>query len=511
MAYKRAIISVSDKTGIEELGRGLADLKIDILSTGGTARLLKEKRVPVTDVADYTGFPEMLDGRVKTLHPMIHGGILAVRSNGSHMASLRQHGIGLIDIVVVNLYPFRQTAAKPGVPFDDVIEMIDIGGPTMIRAAAKNFKDVLVIVDPADYAWLAEHVKKDDITEQDRLRLATKALNHTAAYDGVIANWLNGRLEQGMPRELHISLKRMQTMRYGENPHQQAALYVPQDMKGHESLRFEQLGGKELSYNNIVDMDSAYALVSEFKQPACVIVKHTNPCGAAVAGLVAEAYGLAFKTDPVSSYGGIVSFNREIDGQTAQLISGTFYEVVIAPAFSDAAKDVLLKKKNLRLIKVLDGHAPGDTVEIHDTDFGVLVQSKDGLSDEIKGARVVTKRQPTAEEIADMDFAMTVCKHTKSNTIIIAKSGLLVGVGAGQMSRVDSAKIAVMKSIMSTKGAVGASDAFFPFADALKVLIDAGITAVAQPGGSIRDEEVIKAADDAGIAMVFTGVRHFKH
>jgi phosphoribosylaminoimidazolecarboxamide formyltransferase/IMP cyclohydrolase len=511
MSLKRALLSVSDKTGLEELGKALTGLNIEILSTGGTARFLKGKAVPVTDVADYTGFPEMLDGRVKTLHPKIHGGILAIRSNSEHIKSLEEHSIGLIDLIIVNLYPFRETARKKGVSFDEVIEMIDIGGPSMIRAGSKNFKDVMVIVDPSDYPWLLEHIKKEDITEKDRLRLAAKAFNHTAAYDSVISNWLNQKLDKDLPGEIHLTLNRLQSMRYGENPHQQAALYRTSDLARHEDLTFEQLGGKELSYNNIVDMSSAYELVSEFQQPACIIVKHTNPCGAALADSISNAYGSAFKTDPVSSYGGICGVNGQLDEATAKLIADTFYEVIIAPSFSAPALDILSKKKNLRLIKVNNAAAEETQLEIHDTPFGMLVQTKDTMSDELKNSRVVTKRAPTPDQMKDMDFAMKVCKHTKSNTIIVAKSQQLIGVGAGQMSRVDSAKIAIMKSNLSTKGAVGASDAFFPFADGLKVLIDAGITSVVQPGGSIRDEEVIKAADEAGIAMVFTGIRHFKH
>lgn len=511
MSIKRAIISVSDKTGLEELGRTLSSLNIEILSTGGTAKFLKDKNIPVTDVSDYTGFPEMLDGRVKTLHPKVHAGILAIRNNSNHKKSIKEHSIELIDLVVVNLYPFRETSQKPNINFDEVIEMIDIGGPTLIRAAAKNFKDVVVIVDPSDYLWLIEHIKNNSITEQDRLKLSTKAFNHTASYDSSIANWLNSRIEKELPEQIHITLKKIQSMRYGENPHQQAALYRSSDLNRHEELMFEQFWGKELSYNNIVDMSSAYELVTEFDQPACVIIKHTNPCGAAIGKTLFNAYELAFKTDPVSSYGGICGFNRELDGETAKLIADTFYEVIVAPSFSESGISILTKKKNLRLIKVPRLMDSDNQIEIHDSLFGILVQTKDHVSDEIKNARVVTKRAPTQEELNDMDFAMKVCKHTKSNTIIIAKGSQLIGVGAGQMSRVDSAKIAIMKANISTKGAVGASDAFFPFPDGLKVLIDAGITAVVQPGGSIRDEEVIKTADEAGIAMIFTGIRHFKH
>ncbi|MGB9734809.1 MAG: bifunctional phosphoribosylaminoimidazolecarboxamide formyltransferase/IMP cyclohydrolase [bacterium] len=511
MSIKRAIISVSDKTGLEELGRALASLNIEIITTGGTAKFLKERSIPVTDVADYTGFPEMLDGRVKTLHPKVHAGILAIRNNSDHKKSLEEHSINFIDLVVVNLYPFRETARKPGTAFEEVVEMIDIGGPTMIRAAAKNYKDVIVIVDPADYGWLIEHIKKNDITEQDRLKLATKAFNHTASYDSAIANWLNNRIEKELPGQIHLTLKKIQGMRYGENPHQQASLYRSADLEQHQDLAFEQLWGKELSYNNIVDMSSAFELVTEFNKPACVIIKHTNPCGAATGSSISNAYELAFKTDPVSSYGGICGFNREVDEATAKLIADTFYEVIIAPSFSESALGILTKKKNLRLIRVPDVIKVDNPIEIHDSSFGILVQTKDLISDDIKNARVVTKRAPTQEEMMDMDFAMKVCKHTKSNTIIVAKSSQLIGVGAGQMSRVDSARIAIMKANLSTKGAVGASDAFFPFPDGLKVLIDAGITAVVQPGGSIRDEEVIKTADESGIAMLFTGIRHFKH
>ncbi len=511
MSFKRALVSVSDKTGIEELGKALTDLKIEILSTGGTAKKLKEKKIPVTDVADHTGFPEILDGRVKTLHPAVHGGILAMRNNPDHLKALEEHSIGLIDIVVVNLYPFRQTIHKPDVSFEEAIETIDIGGSSLLRAASKNFKDVIIIVDPHDYKWLAEHIKKNDITDEDKLRLASKAFNHSACYDSAIANWLNHRLEKDFPKQLHITLDRLQTMRYGENPHQQAALYDVSDFDGLNGLPFEQLGGKGLSYNNIVDMSSTYKLVSDFKQTACIITKHTNPCGAAVAPNVLEAYKLAHQTDPISSYGGIVGFNVEMDEATAKLVSESFYEVILAPSFSPAALGVLQKKKNLRLIKVKSDPSANAVMETHDTAFGMLVETIDNISENIKDARIVTKKRPSEEELKDMDFAMKVCKHTKSNTIIIAKSLQLIGVGAGQMSRVDSAKIAIMKSNLSTKGAVAASDAFFPFADGLKVLTDAGITAVIQPGGSIRDEEVIKAADEAGVAMVFTGIRHFKH
>ncbi len=512
MSSKKAIVSVSNKKGLEELSKVLKEKGIEILSTGGTSKFLKDKNIPVTDVSEYTGFPEMLDGRVKTLHPMIHGGILAIRKNDAHMKSIKEHSISLIDMVIVNLYPFKETTKKENASFDEVIEMIDIGGPSMIRAAAKNFKDVIVIVDPEDYQWLIERIRKDDITEQDRLRLATKAFNHTASYDSFIANWLNQKMEKENIEHLHLTLQRVQSMRYGENPHQKAGLYTVVDYDSLEPVKFEQLGGKELSYNNILDMDGAYALSHEFDKPACIIIKHTNPCGAAIGSTVSKAYEIAYKTDPASSYGGIIGLNREFDEDTAKLIADTFYEVIVAPSFSKQSIEILSKKKNLRLIKAYSSNLIDRTkMELRQTAFGTLIQTKDDISSDTKNARVVTKREPTKDELRDMDFAMKICKHTKSNTIIIAKSEQLIGVGAGQMSRVDSAKIALMKSNISTKGAVAASDAYFPFSDGLNVLANGGITAIIQPGGSIRDEEVIRAADEAGIAMIFTGIRHFKH
>ncbi len=516
---KQALISVSDKTGVVAFARGLHELGYHILSTGGTAKLLTQEGVPCQEVADYTGFPEMLDGRVKTLNPKIHAGILARRPDPAHMAALAEHNIDPIDIICVNLYPFEQTIAKPGCTFEEAIENIDIGGPTMIRAAAKNHESVAVVVDPADYAGILEEVKASgEVTAATRLRLAKKVFAHTARYDGMITNYLtklddNGEPAADFPAVLTRQWVKVQDMRYGENPHQSAAFYRESTVAPGLLAGYTQLQGKELSYNNIADSDAAWECVRSFSSPACVIIKHANPCGVGIGVDSAEAYQKAFLTDSKSAFGGIIAFNREVSEEAAQHISRQFAEVIIAPGFTDGARAVFEQKKNLRLLVVANGGAHND-YDFKRVGGGLLVQTPDIQLATENDLRVVTKRQPTTEQIADMMFAWNVARFVKSNTIVYAKGGMTLGVGAGQMSRVDSARIAAIKAEeagLSLEGSVAASDAFFPFRDGLDVVVDAGATAVIQPGGSIRDEEVIAAADERGIVMVFTGERHFRH
>ena len=516
---KQALISVSDKTGIVEFSKELVSLGFHLLSTGGTARLLEKEGVEVEEVADYTGFPEMLDGRVKTLHPKIHAGILARRDCPEHMKALQEHGIDPIDLVVVNLYPFEQTIARPDCTFAQAIENIDIGGPTMIRAAAKNHASVAVVVDPADYSRIIEEIRnKGEVTAKTRLALAKKVFAHTARYDGAITNYLTSLGEDNkpatrFPQVLNRQWVKVQDMRYGENPHQQAAFYREQQVAPGLLAGYTQLHGKELSYNNIADTDTAWDMARSFDMPACVIIKHANPCGAAVGLNAAEAYKKAFRTDSKSAFGGIIAFNREVDLETATLVSKQFAEVVIAPSFSEEAKGLLEQKKNLRLLLVAGGHAQND-FDMKRVGGGLLVQTPDTQICPESALKVVTKKKPTSEQIADMMFAWRVCRWVKSNAIVYAHSGMTLGVGAGQMSRVDSARIAEQKaeeSGLSLAGSAAASDAFFPFRDGLDVICDAGATCVIQPGGSIRDGEVIAAADERGIAMVFTGERHFRH
>ncbi len=515
---KQALISVSDKRGVVDFARSLVRLGYRILSTGGTARMLAEADIAVTEVAEYTGFPEMLDGRVKTLNPRIHAGLLARRSDAAHMAALAQHAIDPIDILAVNLYPFEQTVARPGCGFDEAIENIDIGGPAMLRAAAKNHESVTAIVDPDDYELvLAELDAAGAIGAPTRFALATKVFAHTARYDGMIANYLtsldDARRPGAFPAVLTRQWLKVQQMRYGENPHQQAAFYRDTHVGDGLLAGYAQLQGKELSYNNIADADAAWECVRSFDETACVIVKHANPCGVATGGGAAQAYAKAFKTDPTSAFGGIIAFNRPVDGEAARAIARQFVEVVIAPDFDADARSVFAAKQNVRLLSVQPGAARND-FDFKRVGGGLLVQSPDLHDLRAAELRVVTQRAPTAAQLADLMFSWRVAKFVKSNTIVFAHDGMTLGIGAGQMSRVDSARIASIKAQeagLSLAGSAAASDAFFPFRDGLDVVVDAGATCVIQPGGSMRDEEVIAAADERGIAMVFTGVRHFRH
>lgn len=521
----RALISVSDKTGLEDFARALASAGVDLVSTGGTAAEIAAAGLPVRDVSDLTGFPEMMDGRVKTLHPAVHGGLLAVRSNPEHQAAMLAHGIGAIDLLVVNLYPFEGTVAA-GKPYDDCIENIDIGGPAMIRAAAKNHADVAVLVDVADYAAVLSDMAAHNgaITLTMRKWLAQKAYARTAAYDAAISNWFAGELGLGAPPIRAFGGLLAEEMRYGENPHQGAALYrTPDARPGVVSAR--QVQGKQLSYNNINDTNAAYECVAEFdpsEGPACVVLKHANPCGVAQAATLEEAYLAALACDPVSAFGGIIAVNQPLDAAAARRIVEIFTEVIIAPAASPEALAIISAKKNLRLLlagSLPDPHAPG--LMVATVAGGLLVQSRDNAVVDDMTLKVVTKRAPTAAELADLRFAFRVAKHVKSNAIVYARQLATVGIGAGQMSRVDSSRIAAWKAAEAArnaglaeslaKGSVVASDAFFPFADGLIAAAEAGATAVIQPGGSMRDDEVIRAADEAGLAMVFTGHRHFRH
>ncbi len=517
VTIKRALLSVSDKSGIVELGRSLAAHGVELVSTGGTAKALRQAGLEVRDIADMTGFPEMMDGRVKTLHPKVHGGLLAVRGNAEHVASMEAHGIGTIDLVVVNLYPFAQTVAK-GAARDEIIENIDIGGPSMVRSAAKNHESVAILTDPADYPLVAG----GSTTLADRRKLAAKAYAATAAYDAAIASWF-AFADQGerFPAALPLALTKGPDLRYGENPHQFAALYLPQaGTPGIAQAR--QIQGKALSYNNYNDADAALELVSEFRDgpPTVVIVKHANPCGVASADTLLEAYQAAFACDSVSAFGGIIAVNRPLDGATAEAIAAIFTEVVACPAADDAARAVFAANKNLRLL--ITGELPDPArsgLMLKSITGGMLVQSRD--NGQLSELQVVTKRQPTPRELADCRFAWTVAKHVKSNAIVYARDGATAGVGAGQMNRLESARIAAWKAKDAaekagwpeprTIGSAVASDAFFPFADGLLAAVEAGAAAVIQPGGSIRDDEVIAAADEAGLAMVFTGMRHFRH
>ncbi|MEG3144548.1 bifunctional phosphoribosylaminoimidazolecarboxamide formyltransferase/IMP cyclohydrolase [Sphingomonas sp. RT2P30] len=518
ITIRRALLSVSDKTGIVDLGRALAGNGVELVSTGGTARALRDAGLAVKDISELTGFPEMMDGRVKTLHPKVHGGLLAVRDDPAHVASMAEHEIGAIDLVVVNLYPFEATVAK-GAARDEVIENIDIGGPSMVRSAAKNHAFVAIVTDPADYALVAD----GSTTLADRKLLAAKAFAATAAYDSMIASWF-AFADQGerFPETLPLTLKLGTTLRYGENPHQAAAFYTPAGPHVRGIGQARQVQGKELSYNNYNDADAALELVAEFRDaaPSCVIVKHANPCGVATATTLEEAYAEAFACDTVSAFGGIIALNRRLDAATARAITGIFTEVVVAPDADEEAIALFAAKKNLRLLltgALPDPARPGLTAKT--IAGGWLVQTRDnGSNPELK---VVTKRQPTAQELADCRFAWTVAKHVKSNAIVYAKDGATAGIGAGQMNRLESARIAAWKArdaadkagwtTPRTIGSAVASDAFFPFADGLLAAVEAGATAVIQPGGSIRDDDVIAAADDAGLAMVFTGMRHFRH
>lgn len=512
---RTALLSVYDKTGIVEFARALADSDVRLISTGGTYSVLQKAGIPVTSVQDVTGFPEMLDGRVKTLHPAIHGGLLARRDLDTHMRQVEEHGIGLIDLVVINLYPFEQTVAA-GATFAECIEQIDIGGPSMLRSAAKNHNAVTVICDPSDYETVAAAVRESGQTTLElRQRLAAKVFALTAGYDHAIATWMasesdstTGAEASSLPERLLVSMPRSQVLRYGENPHQPAALY------GGFLDAFEKLHGKELSYNNIIDMDAAAALIEEFDEPAAAIIKHTNPCGCAAGQTVLAAYQDALRTDPTSAFGGIIVFNREVNIQLAETLNEMFSEVIIAPAFADDALDILRRKRDRRLVRMRPADAASNALQVKSVRNGYLCQMADTGRDDDASWRCVTRRTPTADEQAALAFAWKVVKHVKSNAIVYTDAFRTLGVGAGQMSRVDSSAIAVSKAAnagISLDGAVVASDAFFPFADGLLEAVKAGATAVIQPGGSVRDDEVIAAADEHEIAMILTGRRHFRH
>lgn len=517
----RALLSVSDKSGLPEFARKLNAMGVEIISTGGTARLLKEAGMSVLAVSEVTGFPEIMGGRVKTLHPYIHGGILGRPDVETDREAMETHGIKSIDLVVVNLYPFEETVRTGEVERDQALDNIDIGGPCMIRAAAKNHSRVGVICDPGDYEEVIRELEASggELAPDTRLRLAIKAFQHTARYDSIIASYLPSLLEEksdALPESLTLTYQKAQELRYGENPHQSAALYREFPMPKGALLGAEQLHGKELSFNNIIDLDAALTAAREFEEPAAIIIKHTNPCGVAIAEDLVEAYRKARETDPDSAFGSVVGLNRQVDAQTAEEISSTFVEAVIAPGFSPQALELLTKKKNIRLIEIRDDSpipfsAPFHGFTTKKVGGGLLVQEEDSLAMDLSQLKVVTKREPTEEEMRRLVFAWKVVKLVKSNAIVYCAEGRTVGIGAGQMSRVDSSRLAIMKARMPLAGTVLASDAFFPFRDGVDVAAEAGATAVIQPGGSIRDEDVIQAADEHGMAMVFTGMRHFRH
>jgi phosphoribosylaminoimidazolecarboxamide formyltransferase / IMP cyclohydrolase len=523
MAVERALISVFDKTGIVEFAKRLAALRIEILSTGGTSKLLREAGVAVRDVADFTGWPEMLGGRVKTLHPKVHGGLLYRRNLPEDQKQAAEHGIAPIDLVVVNLYPFEATAAKHGLAAEELIENIDIGGPTMLRSAAKNFESVTVVTDPGDYARVAEELAAARETSlATRLELARKVFATTSRYDGLITTELerlsaaSGHLTLGekplLPERVHIALQKKDSLRYGENPHQAAALYIPAGKQPAGLAAAKQLQGKELSYNNYVDLEAARSLAAEFREPAAIIIKHNNPCGTAERATLLDAYLKALASDPVSAFGSVMAFNRVVDGATAEEVAKLFAECIAAPGFDEKAKAIFAGKKNLRLLELPPGGLdPERELQLKRILGGMLVQEPDLGEIKEDQLRTVTKRAPTPAEMQTMRFAWKVCKHVKSNAIVFARDGATLGVGAGQMSRVDSVKLAVMKAQSPLAGSVVASDAFFPFPDGVEEAAKAGATAVIQPGGSVNDAKVTAAADALGIAMVFTGIRHFLH
>ena len=513
---QRAILSATDKTGLAEFARKLAALGIELISTGGTAKLLRDSGIAVKDISEFTGFPEMLDGRVKTLHPKVHGGILHRRDDPSHVAAIAEYGIQPIDMVVVNLYAFEKTAAKPGVRFEELIENIDIGGPSIIRSAAKNFQHVAIVTSPADYDAIADELQRQRgmLSRETKWRLAQKAFATTAAYDSAIASTLERipadsfqlESETAFPANVRFTFHKILDLRYGENPHQKAAMYS--DGSGVGVANARQLQGKELSYNNIVDLQAAWDLAQEFDEPVCAIIKHTNPCGTATGSTLAQAYQRALECDPVSAFGGVIGVNRPVDLPAAEEMHKLFLEVIAAPAFDEAAKAKFASKKNLRLVEVVPANQKWI---LKNVSGGMLIQDNDTRALADADLKVVTQRPPTPEETRALLFAWKVCKHVKSNAIVYARDGQTVGVGAGQMSRVDAAKIGAMKAQLPLKGTVAASDAFFPFPDGVEEISKAGATAIIQPGGSQRDPEVIAAADRLGIAMLFTGVRHFRH
>lgn len=522
---RRALLSVTDKTGLTDFARALAGFGVELVSTGGTAKALRDAGLTVKDISELTGFPEMLDGRVKTLHPRVHGGLLYIRGNAQHEAAVAEHGIEPIDMVVVNLYAFEKTASQPGVAFAHLIENIDIGGPSMVRSAAKNFEDVAIVTRVADYSSLVEELQAGggSLSRATRWRLAKQAFATTAAYDSAIASTLEQiaeapeagkpaiRKENALPPTLRINFPLTHSLRYGENPHQRAALYT--DGSGRGVAGATQLQGKELSFNNLVDLDACWELAQELQadedgKAAVAIIKHTNPCGAATGATVLEAYKKALECDPVSAFGGVIGINQEVDGSAAEEIARLFVEAIVAPSFSEEAKARFAAKKNLRLVEIRP--APARPVVKH-ISGGLLLQDADTERVSEAGLKVVTSRPPTKEELRSLLFAWRVCKHVKSNAVVYARDGQTVGIGAGQMSRVDAAKFGAMKAILPLQGSVAASDAFFPFPDGLEAVVAAGATAVIQPGGSVKDQDVIAAADRLGIAMVFTGIRHFRH
>jgi phosphoribosylaminoimidazolecarboxamide formyltransferase/IMP cyclohydrolase len=516
VSIKRALVSVTDKEGVAQFAGALQrEFGVEIVSTGGTARVLSEAGVEVRPIDDLTGFPEMMDGRVKTLHPKVHGGLLARRDDEAHMAQAEEHDIGLIDMVVVNLYAFGATIAKEGVTLEEAVENIDIGGPSMLRSAAKNFDSVTVVMDPERYEPILAEMRANDgaTTLGTRRRLATEVFHTTSHYDNQIWMYLSGYADELFPEEVRFRLEKAQGLRYGENPHQEAAFYRFSDAKEHTLAMAEQLQGKGLSYNNILDTDGAWSAVREFDEPACVIVKHTNPCGTAVDEDLTEAYKRAHEGDPVSAFGGVMAFNRPVPGSLVQAVfdNGQFVEVMIAPGYEPEALELLATKENLRVLRTGGVREAGHGYESRAVEGGMLIQTADKVAEDPGEFRVVTEREPTPEEMEQLLFAWKVAKSVKSNSILLAKDSMTVGVGAGQMSRVDAARMAVEKSEGRAEGAVAASDAFMPFPDALEVCAEAGVTAVIQPGGSKRDDECIALANEKGVAMVFTGHRHFRH
>ncbi|MEK6683293.1 MAG: bifunctional phosphoribosylaminoimidazolecarboxamide formyltransferase/IMP cyclohydrolase [Nitrospirota bacterium] len=522
MKIQRALISVSNKEGVVEFSKGLAAMGVEILSTGGTAQALKEAGVPVKDVAEFTGFPEILDGRVKTLHPKIHGGLLARRDDPAHRAQMKQHGLEPIDLVAVNLYPFESTVARPNCRFEEAIENIDIGGPAMLRSSAKNFEHVTVVVDPHDYPNVLEEIRSGNgsVSNETRLALAKKVFLHTARYDSVISTYLENHTKDAerirFPSLFTLQFEKVEDLRYGENPHQQAAFYREFKPAEPSISTAKQLHGKAMSFNNFLDANAGLELVNEFDETAAVIIKHNNPCGVATGETLLEAYTKARATDPVSAFGGVIAFNRPVDAETAEEIAKIFVEIVIAPGFERSAQNIFKKKRDLRLLDVgtalKERRERQGGMDMKRVVGGLILQDRDlGRIEDVRKLKVVTKRKPTEDEYDALAFAWIVCKHVKSNAIIYARPGQTIGIGAGQMSRVDSVKLAAMKAQSPLAGTVMASDAFFPFRDGLDEAAQAGITAVIQPGGSIKDDEVIRAADEHGLAMIMTGMRHFRH
>ncbi|WP_101845817.1 bifunctional phosphoribosylaminoimidazolecarboxamide formyltransferase/IMP cyclohydrolase [Halobacillus sp. Marseille-P3879] len=508
---KRALLSVSNKQGLSEFAKQLIDLNYELVSTGGTKRTIEEAGLPVKSISEITEFPEIMDGRVKTLHPSVHGGLLAKRSNEDHMRQLGELNIETIDLVAVNLYPFKETIAKPDVTEEDAIENIDIGGPTMLRSAAKSFADVAVVVDPDDYTHVIDGLQSGDLSFEERKNLAAKVFRHTANYDAMIAEYFSELTEEPYPESYTVTYEKVQSLRYGENPHQTASFYRKANYKGASLANAEQLNGKELSYNNIQDANAALDVVLEFNQPAAVAVKHMNPCGVGTSDNLFDAFGKAYAGDPVSIFGGIVALNREVDGDTASKLKEIFLEIVLAPSFSQEALDILTKKKNLRLLKIDMKKPEFQTHKLTSVSGGLLVQDTDEGTLEDVELEVATERQPSEQELKDLELGWKVVKHVKSNAIVVAKSDQTLGVGAGQMNRVGAAQIAFEQAADQAQGAVMASDAFFPMPDTVEAAAAAGVTAIIQPGGSKRDQDSIDACNKHGIAMVFTKMRHFKH